>query len=510
MASLQLAAGLMGGGNLGTALSRGLAGYSQTLSADEERKAKAEERKLREEGARMDMRLKQEQLAKAGRLQAMLDNIWPSPAAAQAQQQAPQPNEYGATAYPVQPPGGAAQQPQARPGGVAGLTPDMLAQLQIAGGPNLTELYKLTRPNWQNVNGNLVDTNATGFKGGFQPGVNISANGQALLSMPDGRGGVSVSAAPGSVEAFRQYQQAQEQARAANTLLPLDYRTPDGRPVGGTVGDYIQRNQAPQQQPAPQAGGFVGNFAGDPQRVLQAIQSIADPQERANALQAWRQQYERTAQQPAQAPGRPMLQTPAEAEAQKVLAVKEAERKAGEVDKAGQFKNLNDVLGKAEALLQQGPTGSGIGARVDTGLGFFGMSTKGGDLASELNTLAGWAIQNVPKAPGAQSDAELRDYRIAAGAVGDATLPVSQRLASLARVRDIAATWQARIDGGAAPQATQPTAAPQQAAPTQPAAAKPQGFDHMPAAAQYKGRVLRDTQTGKVLKSDGMTWKEVP
>ncbi len=32
-------------------------------------------------------------------------------------------------------------------------------------------------------------------------------------------------------------------------------------------------------------------------------------------------------------------------------------------------------------------------------------------------------------------------------------------------------------------------------------------FDKMPPAAQYKGKRMRDTETGKFFVSDGMTWK---
>jgi hypothetical protein len=37
----------------------------------------------------------------------------------------------------------------------------------------------------------------------------------------------------------------------------------------------------------------------------------------------------------------------------------------------------------------------------------------------------------------------------------------------------------------------------------------PQALPDLPPATQHKGRTIRDTQTGKLLRSDGMIWKEV-
>ena len=39
--------------------------------------------------------------------------------------------------------------------------------------------------------------------------------------------------------------------------------------------------------------------------------------------------------------------------------------------------------------------------------------------------------------------------------------------------------------------------------------AMPQALPDLPPATQHKGRTIRDTQTGKLLRSDGMIWKEV-
>jgi hypothetical protein len=36
----------------------------------------------------------------------------------------------------------------------------------------------------------------------------------------------------------------------------------------------------------------------------------------------------------------------------------------------------------------------------------------------------------------------------------------------------------------------------------------PEALPNLPPAAQHKGRTIRDTETGRVLRSDGMTWRE--
>ena len=57
-------------------------------------------------------------------------------------------------------------------------------------------------------------------------------------------------------------------------------------------------------------------------------------------------------------------------------------------------------------------------------------------------------IQNIPKAPGAQSEAELRDYKTAAGLVGDRTVPVPDRLAAVEAVNQFIDLWESRMNKG--------------------------------------------------------------
>ena len=46
-------------------------------------------------------------------------------------------------------------------------------------------------------------------------------------------------------------------------------------------------------------------------------------------------------------------------------------------------------------------------------------------------------VQKIPKPPGAQSDAELKQAQVAAGRLGDPTVPVSQKKAALAEIMAI-------------------------------------------------------------------------
>ena len=124
-------------------------------------------------------------------------------------------------------------------GFLSSLTPDKLAALKLGAGIDLTDTYKLTMPNWVNVNGNMVNTNDPAFKGGFVPQIQASQDGQVTMIEPDGRGGVSARAAPGAIETYTAFQEARQRAEAQNKLLPLDYVTPDGRPIGGSVGSYL-------------------------------------------------------------------------------------------------------------------------------------------------------------------------------------------------------------------------------------------------------------------------------
>lgn len=97
-------------------------------------------------------------------------------------------------------------------------------------------------------------------------------------------------------------------------------------------------------------------------------------------------------------------------------------------------KQLSDRLAvsiaEARRLIPEA-TGSGVGRAVDYATSTFGVSTKGDDAASQLETLAGWMTSNVPRMQGPQSDKDTLLYRQMAAQVGDRSKTRSSRLKAL-------------------------------------------------------------------------------
>ena len=156
---------------------------------------------------------------------------------------------------------------------------------------------------------------------------------------------------------------------------------------------------------------------------------------------------------------------------------------------------------EAVALIKQAreilpnATGSYGGAAIDQTARFFGASTDGDKAASKLKVIGGMLTAKMPKMSGPQSDKDVALYREMAGRVGDETLPIALRQAALDTVEEIQMR-HTNLGSGDAQQQRQPEA-------RKPAVAE------LPPASQHKGRTVRDTQTGRTLRSDGMTWKEV-
>lgn len=96
-------------------------------------------------------------------------------------------------------------------------------------------------------------------------------------------------------------------------------------------------------------------------------------------------------------------------------------------------------------------TASGAGALADTAMGFVGKSTKGGDAAQQLETLAGWMTSNVPRMQGPQSDKDVLLYKQMAAEVGNRNKPVSARMAALDTLEKLQ-TKYADVNGTVPPQ----------------------------------------------------------
>lgn len=153
-----------------------------------------------------------------------------------------------------------------------------LGMLALAGHPGAAEALKVKQAAMQGVK--------------FDPGSTYNIGGKVFTvpqldkGMQIGPNGV-VGAIPGYSETNAGIQGAQTQAQEDAKLLPLGYVSPDGRPIGGTVGGYLGA-PAPGQS---HASGPQGASPGDLiiQRSNQAIKDIsgfASPQDAITSLQA--------------------------------------------------------------------------------------------------------------------------------------------------------------------------------------------------------------------------------
>ena len=91
----------------------------------------------------------------------------------------------------------------------------------------------------------------------------------------------------------------------------------------------------------------------------------------------------------------------------------------------------------ADALLKANPTQSGAGAVRDAAGRIVGYSAPGAQVASQLETLSGWLIANVPRMEGPQSNADVQLYREMAAKVGDRTVPAVERQAALRTLKGL-------------------------------------------------------------------------
>jgi hypothetical protein len=76
-------------------------------------------------------------------------------------------------------------------------------------------------------------------------------------------------------------------------------------------------------------------------------------------------------------------------------------------------------------------TGSMMGAARDATLGAAGIATDKSKAASQLETLAGWMVANVPRMEGPQSNFDVENYKTMAAKVGNRSSPIEERIAAL-------------------------------------------------------------------------------
>jgi hypothetical protein len=378
----------------------------------------------------------------------------------------------------------------------------MLDYLQN-GGKNMGGwINDTTKPNWVNIDGNLVNTNAKGFSGGFQPGVKINENGQAIMRQPDGKGGVIVGAAPGSLDTFAAF----ESIKAGNKPIKV-YNPETGREEyvsESTVLNAAKQPAAPRpmQQTAPSGAynGYAGNSRANADAgAIEVLQSEINnpkttPENKAAAMRELQRIRPTQGAQSGAFAAAPSQMEMAQAKATEAALVDTAKAnvvrdtgRQGEQKRQGQ---LGAGVDRAIELLNQKPTASGGGALMDSAANFFGSSTKGADTASKLDTLSGWLVSNVPRMEGPQSDKDVLSYKTMAAEVGDRTKPISQRLAAAQELKALQAKY-ADLNGGGQTKEPKPSRV----------------IDTLPPAnTGNRGQRIRDTTTGKILKSNGISW----
>ena len=143
----------------------------------------------------------------------------------------------------------------------------------------------------------------------------------------------------------------------------------------------------------------------------------------------------------------------------KIDAVKEAEKLAREAEKtktdanqkkARSLEQMPDLISSAKSILQgtgvdeKGqpiktplPTQSYGGMALNALGGIIGKTPPGAAEADRLKVIGGAMVMAMPRMEGPQSDADVKLYREMAGRVGDETISIERRLASLNEVEKL-------------------------------------------------------------------------
>jgi hypothetical protein len=379
------------------------------------------------------------------------------------------------------------------------------------GGKGIADmLFKRGTPDMQVTNGYAYDKNRVGP--GYLPQLNISSNGQATQVQIGSDGQPVVSAPRGAVGTYGAYQNAQGQA-AANWQEGTPVFNEQGQKIilpradllngarGGATSAPVLPGRPLGAAGPGYAGGSASAAASGQAEILntelqRATQEMTAAQQRGDAAGAARAQQDAAAIQrelqrlpggarsaaPAPLigpgvgvapgagrgamgnPGTPPVtagnvvelspQQQAQNEANRVTMVDRAKagvsRETSSAATGRQMAQMQEAAALANKLLDEGPTGSGVGALADRVGNFVGQPIKGAAQAAQLKALGGWLVANVPRMEGPQSDRDVANYNTMAGQVGDETLPPATRKAALQTVTALQNKYAA-INGGAAP-----------------------------------------------------------
>lgn len=392
----------------------------------------------------------------------------------------------------------------------------VVADYRFNGGKKIAELIaERSKPNWVNVGGNLVNTNAAGFQGGLQDQVNISNDGRATVLRANG-GNPVVGAPEGALATYGAYQGIANRSNADFT--PQEVIGPDGRrvvmprsavlqPQGGRLTPMA--GPAGNVQSPGYSGGDRNSANAESIRIIQSemLKPGNSPEDMAGLRREMARLQMQSGQPVTSAPaGNVVGLSPAEEatnEAAKVAAVDTA-KDGVKRDSAlkTDIKTANKFLGmtkQVKDVFDMGPTDSGIGSAVDSTAAFFGKSTKGAEAAQRLKALGGWLVANVPRMEGPQSNFDVANYQVMAADVSNDKLPLARRRAALESIETM---MQEVAKGGGASKGAEGSWDSKET---------PKGkvVDSLPTAnASNKGQRIRDTVTGKILVSNGLQWKE--
>lgn len=485
LATLGLAAGLLGGRTLGDGASRGLLAYQQSLGDSQDRQTKG--------------------LLTAAQIQSYQANAaLDAQRIRQAQQQIDQRNAFlgipsssvggagvvGGSSTPAV--GGAGVAP-ASSAGIDAFTAEqiskkfgipkeaIIADYLNNGGKKIAELIEgRAKPDWTTANGYVFNKNAVSGPG-YLPSLATSNDGKTTQVTIGADGQPIVSAPRGSAETFANFENIRNQSGAAFT---------PGRPVLDAAGR--QRGQSQLQEvggaPTPvigmpaagnyrneagmrgQMGGIGGSTAALDREIaaLQAdIAKVPDANSKAmlveerDRLIAQKQKYfGGAAPAPAaDSPAGALDFSPAEKASQdaaRTRAVNTASadvvRDTGDMAKGKSANQMIAAANRGLELLDQGPTASGIGQSVDKAAQYFGRSTKGAQVASQLDIVAGELLNNVPRMEGPQSDGDRIQYKEQAGRAANRDIPTPERKAALQEILRLQGKYSSLNGGGATTQ----------------------------------------------------------
>lgn len=276
-ANMALAAGLLQG-NFGA----GLVGANQAYAAQKNDALKAQLLKAQMDNYASEVETRKAALAKQQQIMSLLTGSGaPAPANYQTGQLGS--GSFGAVSPAPGVPAIGSPAPAAPASGgsrVGSLSPDQLAMLK-ASGLDLMDVYKAANEGFERKPGSFYDIPGKGREYVGDP--------TKGLTYQNGRVGLM----PGFTDAQSAITMATElpkaQVAANNDLVKVT--APDGSERYVTRAQAVQSAQPPRPVAPQPSGAPMGNYVGDPQVVLAAINDIKDPAERARAKQAYEQQY---------------------------------------------------------------------------------------------------------------------------------------------------------------------------------------------------------------------------